>query len=224
MQDALDNAPTTARRWRDGVENAVVLWATSLLLLVVVWVICAWLVRQSLGVDYGWRSAASPWILGISTVLCALLAVISSVRWVKGWKDIRPGLRDDLAAAQVVEEHYLFDAAKRFQEPEHGGLMYFLHTTDDRVLTLFDHESQNLGVREKDPLASSFRPTSKLIMVRAPVTGLVISMAFENEPLDAGEPVELAVPPEQWPETEQYCGIPWSRLKTALGSQGARSP
>ena len=34
--------------------------------------------------------------------------------------------------------------------------MYFLRTADDKVLTLFDYESQELGANGKDPLQVNF--------------------------------------------------------------------
>jgi len=219
LRDRLASAPTTARRWRQGAENALVLWAVSLLGFVVVWLATAWLARKTASVDYGLHSPAAPWLLGIATPLCAAYAIGSSVLWVKRWKDYRPAIAADIAAAQVVEEHYAFDAVRRFQEPEHGGLIYFLHTVDGRVLTLYDHESQELGVQGSEPLNSSFKPMSKLVMVRAPQTGWVISTVFSGEPLEAGEPIELTASPEQWPVTEAYCSIPWAQLKSLLGPQ-----
>lgn len=216
-RDWLSNAATTTRRWRNGVENGLVLWAFSLLCFVIVWWIAAGLARRFADVDYGLRSAAAPWILGIATLLCAAYAVGSSMLWIKRWKDRRPSLAADVAAAQVIEEHYAFNAVMRFQEPEHGALIYFLHTTEDRVLTLYDYESSELGAQEGDPLSSSFRPMSKLVMVRLPQTGWVISRTFSGEPLEAADPIELAAPPEQWPEDDAYCGIPWSQLESVLG-------
>jgi hypothetical protein len=217
LQTLLGNAATTARRWRAGLENALVLWAFSLLIIVVAWLTVAWLVRRALGIDFGLQSPAAIWILGFATPACAAYAVFSSVRWVMGWKEVRPLLRADLAAAEVVEEHYIFDAAKRFQEPEHGGLFYFLRTPQGQVLTLYDPESQDLAMRDEAPFASSLKPSSRLVMVRAPETGWVISKAFTGEPLEVGDPVELDAAPERWPENEQYCSIPWSQLEAVLG-------
>jgi hypothetical protein len=123
----------------------------------------------------------------------------------------------DISGAQVAEEHYVLTAAKRFQEPEHGGLIYFLRTAEDKVLTLYDHESQDLGVQGGEPLKSSFRPKTELVMVRAPQTALVIDKAFSGEVLEAGDPIVLVVPPNEWPETESYCDIPWTELEARLG-------
>ena len=178
LQQWLANAPTTASRWRRGTGHALTLWAASLLGFVILWLIGAWLARRLAGIDYGLGSAVAPWLLCIATPLCAVYAIGSSVLWVKRWKDYRPSLVADVVAAQVIEEHYIFDAIQRFQEPEHGGLIYFLRTSDGRVLTLHDHESAAVDAHQDDPLTTSFRPASMLVMVRAPRSGWVLSKAF----------------------------------------------
>jgi hypothetical protein len=217
LRERLARAPTTASRWRQGAASALVTWAVSLLGFVVVWLITAGLARRFAHIDYGLHSTAAPWLLSTATLLCATYAIGSSVLWVQRWKDYRPSLVTDIAVAQVIEEHYAFDAIQRFQEPEHGGLIYFLRTTEGRVLTLYDHESSDLGAQEGDPLGSTFKPMSRLVMVRAPQTGWVISTNFSGEQLDPGDPIELAASHKRWPETEEYCSIPWAELESVLG-------
>jgi hypothetical protein len=222
LQTQLASATTTASRWWQGAQNALVLWAVSLLGFLVMWLCTAWLARRLAGIDLGLHSAVAPWVLGIATLLCAAYAIGSSVLWVRRWKDHRPSLLSDLAGAQVSEEHYAFDAVQRFQEPEHGGLIYFLRTAGGRVLTLHDHDSAGRGAQEGDPLASSFKPMSRLVMVRAPRTGWIISSTFYGEPLEAGQPIELTVSPERWPKTDEYCSIPWAELQSTLGATHKR--
>lgn len=213
----LSIAATTGRRWKQGIENGLVLWATTLLGVTVVWCLLGWVAGRVLGTHLGLTSTATVWVLGIATPICAAFSAVSSVRWIRSWADLRPELRADVEAAQVHEEHYLLSATMRFQEPEHGGLIYCFHTNDDKVLVLFDHESQALGAEDKDPLASSFQPKSELLMVRAPRTGIVISKAFSGAPLDAGDPIQLHVDFKDWPEADSYCSIPWSQLQSRLG-------
>lgn len=223
LKRTLRDAPTNARRWKQGAENALVLWAVSLLGLVVTWLASAWVVCKLFSVDFGFHSPAAVWVLGIGTPICAFYAGMSSTRWIRSWKDYRPLLQADIAARQVIEEHYSLTSAKRFQEPEHGGLIYFFRTAEDKVLTLFDHESQDLGVQGGNPLESSFAPRSELVMVRAPKTGFVIDKAFAGARLEAGEPVEISVGPEQWPESECYVSIPWPELELRLGAEQSKA-
>src|SRR5947209_8610360 len=164
----LNSAATRISRWKRGGENALVFWAVSMVLFVFTWRFIAWVARATLHIEMGWSTPAAVWIAGLGALACAFLSVVSSVRWIKRWPDTRPDLRADLKGGQVVEECYEFTAAKRFQEPEHGGLIYFMRTTDDKVLVLYDHESQDLGVQDENPLNSKFQPCTDLLMVRAP--------------------------------------------------------
>lgn len=217
LQERLDNAPTTGYRWKQGAESALVFWASSLLGLCVIWLALAWLGQKLFEVDYGLRSPAALWIWSIAIPLCAVLGVVSSIRWLQGWRDYRPLLRSDISNALVAEEHYVFSESKRFQEPEHGGFLYFLRIDKDRSLVLFDHESQDLGVQGDDPLKSSFSPQSRLIMVRAPHSRFVISTTFSGESLATGDPLPLELDPSEWPEQETLCDIPWAELETKFG-------
>lgn len=224
LQSLLRKAATPVRRWIIGAVNAVVMFAGSLLGVVIVWMVLAWLAAKLFNVEYGLRSPVAIWVLGVAIPVCAGYAIVSSVGWVRAWHDHRPELRTDAEEALVDEEQYVFQEAKRFQEPEHGGLFYFLRTSDDRVFALFDHESQDLGCQEGDPLKSSFRPMSHLVLVRAPQTRIVVGSTFSGFPLESGDPIDLVLAPEEWPESESYCAIPWFELESRLGPAKAIPP
>lgn len=206
-------------RWKQGVKNAFVLFAACMLILDLSWLALAWLSRKIFHVEFGLHSPAAIWIISIGACLCAIYAIVSTIRWLKAGHDVRPLLQADLDGMKVIEERYKFTAVKRFQEQEHGGLIYFLRTNDDRVLTLFDEESQNLGVSDGDPLMSSFKPQSELIMVRAPNTKFVISKLFSGTPLQIDAPSVMGIGPDQWPESEEYCSIPWNKLDRRLAGR-----
>ncbi len=208
--------PGPMQRWKLAAGNFLVTWAALMLALAVLWLLLAWLGRKFVEVNFGLGSPAGPWVLGIGVPLIAVFAVLSTVRWVRAWRDIRPALREDIEHGTVVEEHYTFAAAKRFQEPEHGGLLYFLHSANERALVLYDHESQNLGVQGADPLSSSFVPRAELVMVRAPHTRFVLGKEFSGPELKAGAPKELTAPPSEWPEQDEYCKYGWGELEARL--------
>ena len=216
LQDLLRSAPGKARRRKEGAENALILFALLMLLFVVGWWVINWVSKAALNRDIGLNSPAAIWILSLGVLGCAAGAVVSTARWIRGWKDNRPSLNADLEGGRVIEEHYRFTAAKRFQEPEHGGLLYFLRTSDDKVLVLYDADSQDFGAQGQDPLKSSFKPCAELSIVRAPKTGFVISRHFSGAPLAAGERRELALRPKDWPDSDQYSTIPWSELDARL--------
>jgi hypothetical protein len=221
LQHLLKGTPTFWTRWGRGSENALVLWAVCMAVYIPAWGVVAWLLRRTMHVDVGWQSdyVGSGIVLGV--LGSAVVAGIASSRWVQSWRDYRPLFHADLESGRVVEEHYRFTEAKRFQEPEHGGLIYFLHTDDDRVLTFFDYDSQDLGVREADPLQSRFVPRTDLTIVRAPRSALVIEKRFSGEPLPTGAPLLLTVEPGEWPESDMSCDIPWEQLERRLSSRGS---
>jgi hypothetical protein len=59
-------------------------------------------------------------------------------------------------------------------------------------------------------------------MVRAPQTDCVISTLLSGEPQEDGQPIELTVSPQRWPETGAYCTIPWAGLESTLGATDKR--
>jgi hypothetical protein len=154
--------------------------------------------------------------MAVATPACAALAVTSSVKWVRTLPDYRSLLKQDLADSLVNEERYVFTEARRFQEQEHGGLMYFLRTNKDGVFTVYDYESQALGIDDQDPLQSAYRPQTQLVVVRAPNSGFVLSSQGSGALLAVGAPVDLVVGPEKWPKPESLCDIPWSQLDLRL--------
>jgi hypothetical protein len=87
---------------------------------------------------------------------------------------------------------------------------------DNRVLALYDHESVELEMEGKNPLASSFKPCRELHIVRAPNTEYFVKQEFYGEALPLSEPIALTAPPDQWPEQESWCDIPWDELETGL--------
>lgn len=223
VRENLKRAPNTYTRWKRGAENALVLWAVTTLMFVFAWKFIAWLAHKTFQVEIGWHTAGAIWIVVLGTLGCALYSIISSVRWVKKWPDARKDYQADLEGGQVIEETYKFTAAKRFQEPEHGGLFYFLRTTDDKVFVLLDYESQNLGVQDENPLNSKFQPKTELLIIRAPKSDIVIDRRMSGDVLDAGEPHALSVGPKSWPEDEAYCKIPWEELEKRLSRKSKKA-
>lgn len=207
-------------RFRLAFNVGIASWFVLMMLSFLCWQLIAWVVRITTGAEIGPDSAAGERILPLTWLVSAVIAVPIAVFWVtrrkkkKKKERMRPDLLADLEAGRVLEEHYEFTAALRMQEQEHGGLFYFFRTTDGRVFVLYDYESQDLGVQGNDPLTSSFKPGTRLTMVRAPETGWVIHKSFSGEPLDPGEPLDLFA--DDLPRDEALCDIPWDQLEAKL--------
>lgn len=216
MEELLAAHPSIARKWKEGVGNALIVWAIYLLGYVIVWLIVAWFVRLVSDLEVGFKSPYAIWIVGVGTPICAILAVYSSVKWISAWGDDRLAIREDLKNAQVLEQDCRVVEIKRFQEPEHGGFLYFLRMSDERVFVLYDRESQDLWIQGQDPESSSFQPCGNLNIVQAPTTGFTISHEFSGPKIECFDTLELRISPEEWPEQESWCEIPWDKLNSKL--------
>lgn len=200
--------------WRQLLFVAILAWVGTTIMLSGALAIVGALIQVTFG-GIAWLSAMADWIVPFSAFAAAIFLFGNFAPYFipHGKENRNKTLQADLDAGRVLEEEYEFTAAKRLQEPEHGGLIYFLLTTDSRVLVLYDTESQDIGVRGKDPLSSSFRPCRRLTMVRAPQAGFALSKNFSGETLDAGDPLELTVPPKRWPADEEFCDVHWENLE-----------
>lgn len=222
-QDMAEDAPRRLGPFRLAFNVGVASWFISMMSIHLCWLLIVWLMRNLAGVEIGQHSTAvADWLISWGALASAVIAVVTAVLWVTGRKnddlelpvDNDPEPLADLKAGRVVEEAYEFTEALRMQEQEHGGLIYFLRTNDSKVLVLFDHESQDIGVQGEDPLTSSFKPRARLTMVRALETRLVIDRSFSGDPLDAGDPLDLLA--DDWPEDDEFCDTPWDDLEATF--------
>jgi hypothetical protein len=199
---------------RDALGNAVVLAAGLTIAGFIVWRICRWAAHKFAGIQF--EPDTTLWVVGSFTLASCLYAVFSSGRRYRKFSASRKALNENLAADLVTEERLEFSAARRFQEPEHGGLFYFLRTHDDKVFVLYDRESQDLGVQDLDPLASGLVPRSNLTIVRTPPGRYVITQDFSDEPIEVGPPAVLGISPARWPEDAEFFDCPWNELDQRL--------
>ncbi|GEM_PF-2332082 len=217
LQQILDAHPAKYRKLKMAVGNAAISWCFFMLLVVIGWLIVAWITRKLLGAEIGWNNnIAAVWVVSVGGIFCLVFAIVSTARWIRGWTDIREPLLADIANQRVNVEEYEFREVLRMQEPEHLGLIYFMREDDEAAFVYFDSESQDLGVQGEDPLSSSFIPRRHLRVTRAPVSGVAIVCEFTGDALQLGDPIEISVPPDQWPEHEEVCKVPWSELKSTF--------
>lgn len=216
LVDLLEYSPSNFERWIEGAQHALVLWTKSLLGAVLIWIFLAWLVHLAVDMDFGIENQNAIWVVSFLASLCGLYAIYSSIKWVRSVPEHRKALQQDVDGNKVAVERYKVTDVKRFQEPPRGGLIYFLRMDGDRVLVLYDQESKELEMDGKDALASSFKPCRKLHLVRTPNTGYILSQEFSGERVPLIDPIDLTVSPNQWPENESWCQIPWHELERRL--------
>jgi hypothetical protein len=197
-------------------------WVSLVLVFIFAWVFAAWVGRKFFGVNFGWNSDWAPAIFGAGVLFCALVMTPNVVKSTRSRSRALSKVRSDLAAGVVDEVELHFTGVKRFQESEHGGLMYFFLTREEEVFVLFDYKSQQLGVDGQDPLTSPFAPRRQLVLVRAPESRIVVRTTFSGEALPLASLLELTARPEEWPNSEDYCEIPWTQLEARLGAVESR--
>ena len=202
-------------RWKRIARDARLELSPTLFGLLLLVLLVAVVAGQITGQD-GFDSAAVRWTVLVGVPLCFVYAIASSIHRYRGVQAIGDLVSSEIEAGQVLEEHHRFIEARRFQEPEHGGLMYFLRTSDDRVLVLYDSESQDLGVQGLDPFSSSFLPKRELTIVRTPESDIVISTDFVGEGFAFSETTELGASPDKWPESGKFYDVSWADLDRAL--------
>jgi hypothetical protein len=221
MQALLAQAPDDRARRKRGLSTTLVIWAAGWLIVTGGWLLLGWVIGSVTGTDLGLESALTQLIVIYAFPVSALVAIVMGLRWLRALPDYRPKLRADVDGAQVKEERYVFTEAKRFQEPEHGGLIYFLRSTSDEVLTVYDPESQSLGVQGQDPLQSRYRPQAELRVVRAPHSGFALSTDTAGTELPVSAPIPLTVAPRHWPQPDALCDIAWDQLEARLSAPTA---
>ena len=218
LEEFLSKLPTGKRRVKEAVENFLVMLAAFTLTGVLVWAGIAWMVATLFDFDLGWFSNYAFPIAPVVVAASAVFAALSTMRWMKSWADHRQPIRDDLESGSVTEEKITVLEAKLLQEPEHGSLIYFLNADDGRILVLYDRESLDLAMADEDPMGSSFEPQSLVTIVKAPQSGFTISVDFNGENIDILGPTQITVAPNQWPDDEQFCAIPWEQIEQRLCS------
>lgn len=218
LEELLSKLPTSGRRTREAVENFLVMLAAFTMTGVLIWAGVAWVVETLFDFDMSWFSTHAFPIAPVVVAVSAVCAAFSTKRWMNSWPDHRQPLREDLSGGFVTEEQLTVQEAKLLQEPEGGGLIYFLKADDGRVLVLYDRESLDLAMADEDPMGSSFEPQSVVTIVKAPESGFTISRRFSGENIDIAGPAEITAPPNQWPEDEDFCSIPWGEIELQLCS------
>ncbi|MEO1018102.1 MAG: hypothetical protein AAFY56_10460 [Pseudomonadota bacterium] len=216
LEDLLSRLPTSRRRTKEAIENFFVMLAVLTILGVLVWAGFGWLAQKTMGLQIGWSSEYALPIVAVILVVAGIYSSYSTTHWMKSWPESRQPVRDDLLAGLVSEEQLTVLETKLLQEPEHGSLIYFLRSDDDRVLVLYDRESLDLAMADEDPMGSSFEPQSNVSIVRAPRSGFTIKTTFSGGKIDVHGPTEITAAPGKWPEDEEYSPIPWAQIEQQL--------
>lgn len=200
-------------KWSQGFENFIVLLAASLLLYVIIWIITGWITNLIFDLECGYKSTYAVPIVLFGIVICVIYSAISTFNWLKTFGKDNVLFDQDLLNGMVVEESYEFKEAVRFQEQEHGGLVYFLRENGEEAFVVYDDESANLDANDEDPLDSSFTPKENLFLVRLPKSQFPFNKQFYGNDLEIIGDYDLLVDPGFWPEDDGICKVKWDDLE-----------
>lgn len=214
LQEVLEKLPDKNTRCREAVENAIVMFFAILLGLLLVWLFISWVVNAVFATNIGFKSDFVLPVVGMLMLVSFIFSVKSTLKWMKSWVNLKPKIVEDLKSNQTQEQNLTIIDAKRFEEPEHGGLIYFLKVKgklDSYVI--YDNESQNLGAQGKEPFDSKFRVKRHLKIVTAPISQWIIESRFSGQEITIDETAEIWIHPKNWAEPDSWCNIPWDELE-----------
>lgn len=216
LERLYSSAQTRKKRFWIMLVGFLAQWLSSMVAIVIIWFILFLVAKNFTNFDFSFQSPIGAMALKAFTLITAIWSALQNWQWFNKGQSMRTIIANDLKQGMIVEEYYKFSAAKCFREPEHGGLMYFLHDENNRTYVLFDYESQNLNVNMKQSTNNQFYPMTNLTVVCAPHSKLIISKEFSGERLLTDNPREITLSPEYWPELDEFCNIKWNDLEQKL--------
>ncbi len=216
LEALLRDLPSAPDRIARSAGGFAMTWAMTMVAFVLLWKATGWFLGKVAGFEVGWTSEWAPWLLAIGGTATALFALGVTIRAHRRWTDPRPVLRADLDSGEVIEEHRRFTAAKAFVEPEHGAKLYLLRTDDERVFAAYDRFPLD---DDDSPTTPALQPRRCLVLVRAPLTGYVLGRAWSGEPFESTEAIEMTAPPEDWPESDEFCKLAWDEAEHRLAGR-----
>lgn len=117
----------------------------------------------------------------------------------------------------LVERHHVEDC-KFVREDEHGQRMYFLRTSDQTIIFIF--EDQDLDhCWEEHPLEIPHdeRPRNTLKIIRDPASDGCVLSAFLGEQVAIHECFKMDLPVRKWPTNGAIIAPPWETLDKRFG-------
>ena len=192
-------------------------------ILVVVWLLLNWLIGLISSLDFGWNSDSRNYILWPIVGFSYLYFFVVVAKSCRPSTKTREALKKDLAERIVKVSEYPITGVKIFEEPEHGGYIYFVRTFDNKVMALFDSESQDLSIDDKDPSDSSYKIREKLKITRAPNANIIVDEQFYGDIVTTPEIKVFTANTEAWPEHAEFVKCKWEHIDAKYGVKKCKS-
>lgn len=118
--------------------------------------------------------------------------------------------RNDL----VVEVYKIVDC-KLVREPEHGQCMYFLKSSEGKVLFVFEGQDELQDGWQNHPLvvSESERPRRVLKIIRLPETNESIVVTFDGPEIPLHDCFEMTLAPSHWPASGKVLKSSWNDVQ-----------
>ena len=186
--------------------------ATLSLVLVLTWIFINWLLRFIVAFDFGWNSQYRNYILWPIVGFSYSWFLFEVAKSCGPNSQTRLALKKDLEEKILKVSEYPIYEAKVFEEPEHGGFIYFVRTSGDKVLALFDSESQDLSIDGQDPKDSSYKIRNVLKISRAPNSNIIVDEQFNGDLVQISELEIFTENTKIWPEHAEFVKCQWEKV------------
>lgn len=193
--------------------------ATLALVLVLLWIFVNWLLGFIIAFDFGWNSQYRNYILWSIVGFSYSLILYEVAKSCGPNSKIRQAIEKDLAESILKVSEYPVYEVKVFEEPEHGGFIYFVRTFGDKVLALFDSESQDLSIDGKEPKNSTYKIRKKLQIFRAPNSNIIVKEQFDGDFVEIPEMELFTGNTKIWPEHAGFVKCKWTNISVKYGDK-----
>ena len=192
--------------------------STLALVLVLIWIFINWLLGFIVAFDFGWNSQYRNYILWPIVGFSYSWFLFEVAKSCGPNSKTRLAVKKDLEVKILKVSEYPIYEAKVFEEPEHGGFIYFVRTSGDKVLALFDSESQDLSIDGQDPKDSSYKIRSVLKISRAPNSNIIVDEQYSGDLVQISELEVFTENTKIWPEHAGFVKCKWENVSAKYGA------
>jgi hypothetical protein len=196
---------------------------TIALVLVLIWIFINWLLGFIITFDFGWNSQYRNYILWPIVGLSYSWLFFEVAKTCGPNSQTKQALKKDLEVKVLKVSEYPIYEVKFFEEPEHGGFIYFVRTSGDKVLALFDSESQDLSIDDQDPKDSSYKIRNVLKISKAPNSNIIVGEQFSGEPVQIPELEVFTANTKIWPKHADFVKCKWENISAKYVAKSTKS-
>lgn len=209
LEYLLTESLSPRKRRLKAILNTFVVWGALLFALLMLSGLFSYLALQS---PIFSNILLFPHLQLIAVLTTALIAIASTYLWLKKLENLYPLILQDLQSLNIIDESYIIQDVCRFQEPQHGGYIYFLKVSEQAVFVIYDYQSQSVDQNINKLTESPFLVLNKLMISSAALSGYCLKYTLSGHIVAISATYPLTLPPENWPLSETWSSTSWSKL------------